>query len=68
LLHPSRPQVGYSTTFKKHVAKQKLSAMKSHDHHIMIQQIFACLCEKYVIAWRASSNYKVEKNVSKKYA
>jgi hypothetical protein len=28
---------GYVATFKKHVAKQKLSTMKSHDHHIMIQ-------------------------------
>ncbi len=41
--------VGYVATFKKHVAKRKLFAMKSHDHHIMIQQFFAYLCEKYVI-------------------
>jgi len=30
---------GYVATFKTHVAKRKLSAMKNHDHHIMIQQI-----------------------------
>lgn len=29
----------YVAAFKKHVARCKLLAMKSHDHHVMIQQI-----------------------------
>jgi hypothetical protein len=29
----------YSIAFKKHVGPKRLFAMKSHDHHVMVQQI-----------------------------
>lgn len=29
----------YLTTFKKHVGPKRLFAVKSHDHHVMLQQI-----------------------------
>jgi hypothetical protein len=29
----------YSVAFKKHVNSKRLFAMKSHDHHVMVQQI-----------------------------
>ncbi len=29
----------YATTLKKHLGNQKLQHMKSHDHHVMVQQI-----------------------------
>jgi hypothetical protein len=31
--------IGYLTAFKKHVNRKGLFAMKSHDHHVMVQQI-----------------------------
>ncbi len=31
--------IRYATTFKKHVGNQRLQDMKSHDHHVMVQQI-----------------------------
>ena len=30
---------GYSSTLIKHVGEKKLSGMKSHDHHVLLQQI-----------------------------
>jgi hypothetical protein len=34
----------YVVVFKEHVARQRLTTMKSHDHHVMIQQILpACV-------------------------
>lgn len=30
---------GYASAFKKHVVKKKLSGMKSHDYHVLMQQI-----------------------------
>lgn len=30
---------GYASSFKKHVVKGKLGAMKSHDYHVLFQQI-----------------------------
>ena len=30
---------GYSATLRKHVGEGKLTALKSHDHHIILQQI-----------------------------
>jgi hypothetical protein len=29
----------YSIAFRKHVGPRRLFAMKSHDHHVMVQQI-----------------------------
>ncbi len=34
----------YSATFKKHIARRRGYAMKSHDHHVMVQQVLhACV-------------------------
>jgi hypothetical protein len=39
-----KASTGYVVAFKKNVAGCKLLAMKSHDHHVMIQQIlFMCV-------------------------
>jgi hypothetical protein len=39
LVSSTKAPTRYVTMFKKHVARQRLIAMKSHDHHVMIQQI-----------------------------
>jgi hypothetical protein len=40
----TKAPIGYVTVFKKHVARQRLTVMKSHGHHVMIQQILlACV-------------------------
>jgi hypothetical protein len=31
--------IGYLATFNKHVDPKRLFSMKSHDHHVMVQQI-----------------------------
>ncbi len=33
--------IGYLATFKKHVGPKRLFAMKSHDYHVMPQQILS---------------------------
>ncbi len=39
-----RAPIGYVAMFKKHVGRRRLIAMKSHDHHVIIQQILpACV-------------------------
>jgi hypothetical protein len=44
LVFSIRAPTGYVAVFKKHVARRRLTAMKSHDHHVMIQQILpACV-------------------------
>jgi hypothetical protein len=44
LVSSIRAPTGYAAVFKKHVARRRLNAMKSHDHHVMIQQILpACV-------------------------
>ncbi len=44
LVFSTKAPIGYVTVFKKHVARQRLIATKSHDHHVMIQQILlACV-------------------------
>ncbi len=30
---------GYASAFKKHVGNQRLQHIKSHDHHVMVQQV-----------------------------
>lgn len=38
---------------KKHIARQRLYAMKSHDHHVMIQQILpACVRNLFLLSVR----------------
>jgi hypothetical protein len=37
LMSSIRAPIGYVAVFKKHVARQRLTAMKSHDYHVMIQ-------------------------------
>jgi hypothetical protein len=39
LVSSIRAPTSYVAVFKKHVARQRLTTMKSHDHHVMIQQI-----------------------------
>jgi hypothetical protein len=44
LVSSTKAPIVYAIVFKKYVARQRLIAMKSHDHHVMIQQIlFACV-------------------------
>jgi hypothetical protein len=44
LVSSIRAPTNYVVVFKKHVARRRLTAMKSHDHHVMIQQILpACI-------------------------
>jgi hypothetical protein len=44
LMSSTKAPTRYAAMFKKHVARQRLTAMKSHDHHVMIQQIlFSCV-------------------------
>ena len=30
---------GYNNSLRKHIEKDKLNALKSHDHHVLLQQI-----------------------------
>jgi hypothetical protein len=35
---------GYSSSMTKHLGEKKLSGLKSHDHHVILQQILsACI-------------------------
>jgi hypothetical protein len=56
----------YSIAFKKHVNLKRLFAMKSHDHHVMVQQILplvVCnllqLGPKVTIIWLGSAFGKI---------
>jgi hypothetical protein len=39
LVSSIKTPTGYVAMFKKHVARRRLTTMKRHDHHVMIQQI-----------------------------
>ena len=39
LVSQTRVPTGYSSTLIKHIGEKKLSGMKSHDHHVLLQQI-----------------------------
>jgi hypothetical protein len=44
LMSSTKALTRYVVVFKKHVARQRLTAMKSRDHNVMIQQIlFSCV-------------------------
>ena len=35
---------GYSSTLVKHIGEKKLAGLKSHDHHVLVQQILPAAC------------------------
>jgi hypothetical protein len=44
LVFSIKAPIGYAAMFKKHVGRRRLTTVKSHDHHVIIQQILpACV-------------------------
>jgi len=36
--------IDYGASLAKHVVDKKLNSMKSHDHHMLMQQVLLCAC------------------------
>ena len=56
IVSSTRVPSGYSSTLIKHIGERRLSGLKSHDHHVLIQQLLPAAHPQLSHEWSSRNN------------